>query len=89
MEQMVEASHVCAKFAEVKQGIFPEDLEGQIIAKHLKNHVLTLSVPDTVWANEVINRQAKIIAEVNAKFGQEVIQKIKTELAELKNEAET
>lgn len=83
MQQIFEASHICAKFAEVKPGIFPEDPENQIIAKQYKDKTLTITVPDSVWANEVINRQAKIITEVNAKYGQEVITRIKTELEEI------
>lgn len=86
MQQVVEASRVCAKFSEIKPDIFPEDPENQIIAKHFKNNILTLQVPDSVWANEVVNRQSKIIAEVNAKYGQEVIQRIKTELEQIKQD---
>lgn len=86
MQQVVEASQVCAKFAQVKPDIFPEDPENQIIAKHFKDHILTIGVPDSVWANEVVNRQSKIISEVNAKYGTEVIQRIRTELEEIKKD---
>ncbi len=85
MQKIVEASQVCARFTEIKPSVFPEDPENQIIAKQFKDHILTLQVPDSVWANEVINRQSKIIAEVNAKYGEEVIQRIKTELIQLQN----
>lgn len=86
MQQVVEASQICTKFAQIKPGIFPEDPENQIIAKHFKDHVLTIIVPDSVWANEVINRQSRIISEMNAKHGEEVILRIKTELAETKKD---
>lgn len=85
MQHVVEGSMICAKFAEIKPAIFPEDTESRLTAKHFKNNTLTIEVPDSVWANEVINRQAKIIAEVNAKYGEEVIKKIKTELQQLQS----
>lgn len=86
MQHVVEGSMICAKFAEVKPDIFPEDTESFLIAKHFKDNILTIEVPDSVWANEVINRQSKIISEINTKYGQAVIQRIKTELAEMKKD---
>ena len=86
MQRVVEASQVCAKFTQVKADIFPEDPDNQIVAKHFKDHILTIGVPDSVWANEVVNRQSKIIAEVNAKYGQDVIQRIRTELEQVKKD---
>ena len=86
MSGVVEALQVCTKFTEVKPGIFPEDEENILKPKHFKDHTLTITVPDSVWANEVIKRKDAIIAEVNAKYGQKVIQRIKTELEEMKND---
>ncbi len=86
MGGVVEASQICTKFNEVKGALFPEDEENVLKPKHFKDHTLTIQVPDSVWANEVINRQSKIISEVNSKYGQKVIEKIKTELEEMKKD---
>ena len=77
---IVVASQICHQFAARKAEFFPEDQKNAISAKAFKNATLTISVPNSVWANEVINRQKTIIAEMNTKYGQNVIQKIKTEL---------
>lgn len=86
MGKVVEASQVCTKFNEVKGAIFPEDEENVLKPKHFKDHTLTIQVPDSVWANEVVNRKEAIIREVNSKYGTEVIQRIKTELEEMKKD---
>lgn len=86
MTEMVTAASVCAKFTELKPKIFPEDTAKNLEVKHFKNATLTIMVPDTVWANEVLNRQISLIQDINATFGKTVIEKIKTELKQMKSE---
>lgn len=83
MHDIVEAAQVCAKFAQLKDKIFPEDSVNELSARHFKNGALTINVPNSVWAHEVISRKNVIITELNTKFGQTVIDRIRTELIEL------
>lgn len=84
MTELVTAASVCAKFTEHKTKIFPEDTANRLTPKHFKNATLTIIVPDTVWAHEVLNRQTALIQDLNATFGKTVIEKIKTELDQIK-----
>jgi len=82
MRDIVEAAQVCTKFSELKNKIFPEDTDNELSARHFKNGALTINVPDSVWAHEIINRKDILITELNTKFGQTVVDRIRTELTE-------
>lgn len=80
LQKTVVAIGVCDTFTNLKQSIFPEDAENRLTAKNFKDGTLTIGVPDSVWAHEVIHRKDKIIQDVNTKYADQVIKKIRTEV---------
>ena len=86
MHDVVESAQVCTHFTQLKSKIFPEDTTDALTARHFKNGSLTVAVPNSVWAHEVITRKDILITEINTKFGRTVIDRIRTELEEKNTE---
>lgn len=77
-----QAIKVCQTF----RGILPDIFKGKKEAQNCirpgsyKENKLTIDVDSPGWAQEVIMRKEKIIAEMNAKMGRQVIKDLKTRL---------
>ncbi len=78
----VQAADICQKFRGLIPIIFPgrEGVEEYIEAGHFKKGVFMVKVENMGWAQEVVIRKAKIIKEMNAKIGSEIIKNLRTEL---------
>lgn len=79
--QQITAIEVCQNFRNLMPELFTHKEAGQYISPaHYKNHVLTLNVANTAWAQEVLMRKPKIIEEMNKKAGKQIIRSLKTQL---------
>lgn len=88
MRKTIGAAQVVHKFnTQVLEKLFTAVEAGSNIrAKSFVNKTLKIEVSSSLWAQEVFMRKQQIIREMNAEFGEETINKIKTELTQLKNE---
>ena len=61
---------VCNAFESLLPDLFPEneDAKKQIIVKYFKNNTLTIGVPSSTWASEIMMRKHRIIDSLNTKF---------------------
>jgi Dna[CI] antecedent DciA-like protein len=78
----IDAAKICHDF----RTLIPTLFEGKktpekfINAAHFKDNALTVEVDSSAWAQEVVMRKPKIIAEMNLKAGREVIKTLHTQL---------
>lgn len=78
----MEAAKICNDF----RAIMPELLKGipqadiYIQPAFYKNKTLVLNVLNPAWAQEIIIRRPKIIAEMNRKAGKEILKNLYTQL---------
>ena len=78
----VQASKVCQDFRVVMSKVFAdkEGAEQYIEVGHFKKNVLVIDVENPGWAQEVIMRKTRIIEEMNAKAGKEMVKNLRTRL---------
>lgn len=81
----MEAAKICQDFRKM----MPELLKGIPQADQFiqpasyKNKTLVLNVFNPAWAQEIIIRRPKIIAEMNQKAGKEIIKNLYTQLSSM------
>lgn len=81
-----KAVQVCAAFESLLPDLFPlaPKAKDHIRAKFYKGHVLTIGVPSSTWANEILTRKPQILEKLNAKIpdmkGKPVIKDIATQM---------
>ena len=78
----VKAADICQKFRSLIPELFPdkESPEKNITPAFYKNAVLVVNVASSAWAQEVIMRKEKIIAEMNRKTGKKMIKNLRAQL---------
>lgn len=78
----VKAADICQKFRTLIPELFPdkESPEENITPAFFKESVLVVNVASSAWAQEVVMRKEKIIAEINSKIGKEVIKNLRAQL---------
>lgn len=77
----VEAAKICYDFEALIPDLFnlPQARE-YIRPGYYKNQILVVRVQNPAWAQEVIMRAPKIIAEMNRKAGKQIIKYLRTQL---------
>ena len=65
MERSARASLICEKFRSIAPRIIGDDCENFIHPKFVKDGVLFISVPSSIWGQKVFNSRHKIIEELN------------------------
>ena len=78
----MKAAKVCYLFRSLTPALFKgrEVAEEDISPAHYQSNTLTINVSSPGWAQEVIIRKEKIIKEMNAKAGEEVVKYLRTQL---------
>jgi len=78
----MKAAKVCQSFRALTPELFKgrEVTEEDINPAHYQSDTLTINVSSPGWAQEVIIRKEKIIKEVNAKVGEEMVKYLRTQL---------
>lgn len=78
----MQAAHICHQFEKLIPEYFDlaKNPSASVRAAHYKNQELTIAVSTPAWAQEVTMRKHKIIEDLNAKMGREVIKNLKTQL---------
>lgn len=81
-----KAVQVCAAFESLLPDLFPQSQKAKehIRAKFYKDHILTIAVPSSTWANEILTRKPQILERLNAKIpdqkGKPTIKDIATQI---------
>lgn len=83
MRRQMEAAYVCQTCRTVLLEVFdnPEVVGQYIDAGYFREGVLVIKVENGSWAQEVIVRKDKIMKEVNARLGEEVVKNLRAELS--------
>lgn len=78
-----QAIAVCSAFEAMIPELFPDNGEAklQIKAKFYKNYILTIGVPSSSWASELMMRKHKILESLNQKFSEG---SVKTKIKDVK-----
>ncbi len=78
----VKAADICQKFRTLIPELFPDkESPGESVSPAFyKDSVLVVNVASSAWAQEVVMRKGKIIAEMNDKIGQVVIKNLRAQL---------
>jgi len=82
VSRQITAAHVCQEFRKIMPDAFAKLTNpGEAIQPaHFRNGTLTISTASPAWAQEVIMRKTKIIAEMNTRLGKKVIKNLRTQL---------
>ncbi len=82
VKREMTAAKICHDFRTLIPDLFEgkETPEKYIAAAHYKDSTLTVEVDSSAWAQEVVMRKPKIIAEMNRKAGQQIIKDLHTQL---------
>ena len=81
---IMQSAKICHDFRELTPAFFPknkDEANKSISPAHFKQGTLTINVGSPAWAQEIIMRKPKIIAELNQKAGQEIIKDLRTQLS--------
>ncbi len=83
VKKEIEAAQICQHFRALTPELFKKlpDAKNYVSPAHYQNRTLTLRVPNSAWAQEVIMRKPQIIEEMNKSFGKEVIRSLRTQLS--------
>ncbi|MBI4235286.1 DUF721 domain-containing protein [Candidatus Peregrinibacteria bacterium] len=78
----MKAAKICHDFRILLPELFKENKDALfcIAPAHYQGDTLTVNVSTPAWAQEIIMRKPKIIAELNAKAGKEIIKNLRTQL---------
>lgn len=76
LKKKVEATRVCQIWEEAVENIFKSRAANVSRALYFKNKTLTVSVPNSVWANEFQLYSSRIIREINQKLGKSLVERI-------------
>lgn len=82
-----QAIKICRAFEAIIPDFFPNTPEAlsQLRAKFYKAQTLTIAVPSSAWANEIMIRKHKILEELNTrlpqKSGKPMLKDIKTQIS--------
>lgn len=78
----LNAIKICNDFRALVPDLFQKipQASDHVTPAHYKNGILTVNVPSSAWAQEVIIRKEKIIDEMNSKAGKKVIRNLYTQL---------
>ncbi len=83
-----KAATVCHDFRELLPRLFDGTPHPHlhIDALSFKDKILTVSVENSAWGQEVIMRKEKIIIEINKKAGKQIIKNLRTQLMQAKDD---
>jgi hypothetical protein len=78
----VKAADICQKFRTLVPDLFPgtESPGESVSPAFYKDSILVINVASSAWAQEVVMRKEKIIAEMNDKIGQVVVKNLRAQL---------
>lgn len=77
LAKQVSAALICDEFNSLILNIWGDKIKNQAQAVYFKNNILTVAVLSSVVAQELKLQEAKLIRELNAKFGPGTIQNLR------------
>ncbi len=83
MRRQIQAAEVCHQARKMIPEIFPGHSEAaaNILPSHFKESLLVIKTTSPAWAQEVVMRKRKIIDELNARLGKNVVKELRTQIS--------
>lgn len=66
MTRQARAALVCERFRSIAPDLLGKEVPAAVQPKFVKNHILTISVPSSLWAQKVIVKRHEILEKLNA-----------------------
>ncbi len=80
--KQLKAIEICHEYERLARKILPARGEQETKAKSYEKHILTISVANSAWAQEVQIRKHEIQSFLNEKFQKNIIEKIRIEMTD-------
>jgi hypothetical protein len=82
MRGALDAIEICHEYRSIAPRLLPKDALKHTAAKSYKNCVLTITARSPIWAQEVHMRRHLLKDQINHKFGQDTVKKVRIVIAE-------
>lgn len=78
LQREVEAALICEKYRRLAAQLVHADALKHTAPKSFRAGVLTISVENSAWAEQVVKNKEKLVAEINKELGKKAVLNLRT-----------